>query len=171
MTFLWSVRVRPVSSEHSRGSRYNPGMSDFCRSTTGRLRRALVVAAVCGGGTLRRGCTVALVPVAVAACVATLSAHEVTHNGTVVALQTARYAQPSGGTREVRELEVAVLDPKTKKVANRVFTLTDKTKITRAGKAVALTDVIAHKDEKVAVSVDHDKPGDEAIQVRFQAAK
>jgi 2-oxoglutarate dehydrogenase complex dehydrogenase (E1) component-like enzyme len=62
---------------------------------------------------------------------------------------------------------VAVVDPKTKKVANRVFTITDKTKITRAGKAVAVADVTAQKDEKVAVVVDHDKLGDEAIHVRF----
>jgi hypothetical protein len=102
---------------------------------------------------------------------ALLSAHEVTHNGTVVALKTATYAQPTGGTREVRELEVAVVDPKTKKVANRVFTITDKTKITRAGKPVTSAEVTAQKDEKVAVVVDHDKPGDEAIHVRFDAAR
>jgi hypothetical protein len=108
--------------------------------------------------------------VLVSACTA-VSAHEVTHNGTVVALKTAKYAQPSGGTREVRELEVAVVDPKTKKVASRVFTITDKTKITRAGKPVTTVDVTARKDEKVAVVVDHDKPGDEAIQVRFESAK
>jgi hypothetical protein len=109
--------------------------------------------------------------VVVVAGLATLSAHEVTHNGTVVALKTASYAQPGGGTREVRELEVAVVDPKTKKVANRVFTITDKTKITRAGKPVTTVDVSAQKDEKVAVVVDHDKPGDEAIHVRFEAAR
>jgi hypothetical protein len=120
--------------------------------------------------TMRRF-TVTLVAAAVVAGLAPLSAHEVTHNGTVVALKTAKYAQPSGGSREVRELEVAVVDPKTKKVANRVFTITDKTKITRAGKPVANADVTAQKDEKVAVVVDHDKPGDEAIHVRFQAAK
>jgi hypothetical protein len=102
---------------------------------------------------------------------ALLSAHEVTHSGTVVALKTAKYAQPSGGAREVRELEVAVVDPKTKKVANRVFTITDTTKITRAGKPVATADVSAQKDEKVAVVVDHDKAGDEAIRVQFAAAR
>jgi hypothetical protein len=31
--------------------------------------------------------------------------------------------------------------------------------------------VTAQKDERVWVVVDHDKPGDEAIQVRFEAAK
>jgi type V secretory pathway adhesin AidA len=121
--------------------------------------------------TIRRFTVMCVAAALVVAGLATLSAHEVTHNGTVVALKTAKYAQPSGGSREVRELEVAVVDPKTKKVANRVFTIADKTKITRAGKAVVLADVTAQKDEKVAVVVDHDKPGDEAIQVRFQAAK
>ena len=99
---------------------------------------------------------------------AMVSAHEVTHNGTVIALKTAKYAQPNGGSREVRELEVAVVDPKTKRVANRVFTITDKTKVTRAGKPVTIATVTARKDEKVAVVVDHDKPGDEAVQVRFE---
>jgi hypothetical protein len=121
--------------------------------------------------TIRRFTVTFVATAFVVAGLATLSAHEVTHNGTVVALETAKYAQPSGGSREVRELEVAVVDPKTKKVANRVFTITDKTKITRAGKPVANADVTAQKDEKVAVVVDHDKPGDEAIHVRFQAAK
>ena len=100
-----------------------------------------------------------------------LSAHEETHTGTVVALVTATYAQPSGGAREVRELEVAVVNPKTKRVANRVFTITDTTKITRAGKPITTADVTAQKDERVAVVIDHDKPGDEAIHVRFDAAK
>lgn len=121
--------------------------------------------------TIRRGVATSLTAALLVIGLATVSAHEVTHNGTVVALKTAKYAQPSGGSREVRELEVAVVDPKTKKVANRVFTITDKTKITRAGKPVKAADVTAAKDEKVAVVVDHDKPGDEALQVRFQAAK
>ena len=120
---------------------------------------------------LRRTTTALLAALALVALPALLSAHEVTHTGTVVALKTATYAQPDGSKREVRELEVAVVDPKTKKVANRVFTITDKTKITRAGKAVTTDAVSARKDEKVAVVVDHDKPGDEAIRVRFEAAK
>lgn len=102
---------------------------------------------------------------------AAISAHEVTYSGTVVALKTAKYAQPDGGSREVRELEVTVVDPKTKKSSNRVFTITDKTRLLRAGKPVKAADVTAQKDEKVAVVVDHDKPGDEAIEVRFAAAK
>jgi hypothetical protein len=118
-----------------------------------------------------RACAAVLAAVVLVSAHIAVFAHEVTHNGTVVALKTAKYAQPGGGSREVRELEVAVVDPKTKKVANRVFTITDKTKIMRAGKPVTTVDVTAQKDEKVAVVVDHDKPGDEAIQVRFEAAK
>lgn len=121
--------------------------------------------------TIRLGMTTLLTAAVLAAGPARLSAHEVTHSGTVVALKTATYAQPGGGSREVRELEVAVVDPKTKNVANRVFTITGTTKITRAGKPVANAGVTAQKDEKVAVVVDHDKPGDEAVRVRFDAAK
>lgn len=112
-----------------------------------------------------------LVAAVLVAVPALLAAHEVTHTGTVVALKTTKYAQPNGGSREVRELEVAVVDPKTKKPANRVFTISDKTKITRAGKPVTAAAVTAQTGEKVAVVVDHDKPGDDALQVRFEAAK
>ena len=118
-----------------------------------------------------RACAALLAALVLVSAYSVVFAHEVTHNGTVVALKTATYAQPSGGPREVRELEVAVVDPKTKKVANRVFTITDKTKITRAGKPVTTVNVTAQKDEKVAVVVDHDKPGDEAIHVRFEATR
>jgi hypothetical protein len=134
-----------------------------CQASTGRYNANM--------DTMRPFTATFVAAAVVVASLATLSAHEVTHNGTVIALKTAKYAQPSGGSREVRELEVAVVDPKTKKVATRVFTITDKTKIARAGKAVAVADVTAQKDEKVAVVVDHDKPGDEAIHVRFEAAK
>jgi len=98
-------------------------------------------------------------------------AHEVTHTGSVVTLETAKYAQPNGGSREVVELEVAVVDSKTKKLTNRVFTISDKTRILRAGKPVKVADAAARKDEKVAVVVDHDKPGDDALEVRFEAAR
>ena len=104
MTVLSSV-VRPARVKRGRPpATYNAAMDTIRRFTVAFVAAAVLVAGL-----------------------ATPSAHEVTHNGTVVALKTARYAQPGGGTREVRELEVAV--------------------------------------------VDHDKPGDEAIHVRFDAAK
>jgi type V secretory pathway adhesin AidA len=112
-----------------------------------------------------------LVVVAALTFSAVAVAHEVTHHGTVIALKTSKYAQPNGGSREVRELEVTVVDPKTKKASNRVFTITDKTRLIRAGKPVKAAELTAAKDEKVAVVVDHDKPGDEAIEVRFEATR
>ena len=118
-----------------------------------------------------RACAAVLAALVMVSAPTAVFAHEVTHNGTVVALKNAKYAQPSGGSREVVELEVVVVDPKTKKASNRVFTITDKTRILRASKPVKVADVSARKDEKVAVVVDHDKPGDEAIEVRFEAVK
>lgn len=118
-----------------------------------------------------RACAAVFAAFVMVSAPAAVFAHEVTHNGTVVALKNAKYAQPSGGSREVVELEVVVVDPKTKKASNRVFTITDKTRILRASKPVKVADVSARKDEKVAVVVDHDKPGDEAIEVRFEAER
>jgi hypothetical protein len=91
----------------------------------------------------RFGCPVAALAI-VSAHIAVF-AHEVTHTGTVVALKTAKYAQPNGGSREVVELEVAVVDPKTRKAWNRVFTITEKTRFVRAGKPVKIADVSARK--------------------------
>jgi hypothetical protein len=96
-----------------------------------------------------------------------VSAHEVTYRGTVVGLETGRYAQPSGGAREVRELTVTVVDAKTKKPSDRVFVIVDATRIFRGQATVALADAAIQKGESVAVTVDHDKPGDEAITVRL----
>lgn len=121
--------------------------------------------------TMSKSTAVVVAALAILFSQAPVFAHQVTHNGKVVALKTAKYAQPNGGSREVRELEVAVVDPKTKKVANRVFTITEKTKLVRGGKPVKVADVTVQKDETVAVVVDHDKPGDEAIEVRFQATQ
>ena len=95
-------------------------------------------------------------------------AHEVTYRGTVVKQETGRYAQPGGGTREVRELHVAVVNAKTKKPSDRVFVIVDATRILRGQASVALAAANIQKGESVAVTVDHDKPGDEAITVRLE---
>jgi hypothetical protein len=120
---------------------------------------------------LRARAAIVAVVAALAAGAIAVSAHQVTHSGTVVALKTTKYAQPGGGSREVQELEVTVLDAKSRKSSPRVFTITPKTKVSRAGKPVALAQLTAQKDEKVAVVVDHDKAGDEAIEIRFAAAR
>jgi hypothetical protein len=97
-----------------------------------------------------------------------MSAHEVTYRGTVVKQETGRYAQPGGGTREVQELHVTVVDAKTKKPSERVFVIVDATRILRGQAAVSLAAANIQKGESVAVTVDHDKPGDEAISVRLE---
>jgi hypothetical protein len=122
--------------------------------------------------TLRTLLATCLVPaVALTVAATPVLAHEVTYKGTAVALKATKYAQPSGGAREVHELEVTVVDAKTKKPANRVFTITDKTRLLRDGKPVKAADAAVQKGEQVSVVVDHDKPGDEAIEVRLSARK
>jgi len=108
---------------------------------------------------------------AVVALAVVASAHEVTYRGTVVGLQASRYAQPGGGFREVRELEVTVVDAKTKKAASRIFTIVESTRILRAGKRVTIAEAAVQKVDGVEVVVDHDKPGDEAIEVRLAAGR
>lgn len=99
----------------------------------------------------------------------TVAAHEVTYKGTVVELRTAKYAQPNGGVREAQELDVTIVDAKTKKPAVRVFTITAATRLLRAGTRVTVAEAAIQKAEAVEVVIDHDKPGDEAIEIRLTA--
>jgi hypothetical protein len=98
-------------------------------------------------------------------------AHEVTYRGTVVALQTSKYAQPGGGFREVQELEVSIVDARTKRRGSRVFTISERTGILRDKKRVSLADAAVRKGDGVEVVIDHDKPGDEAIEIRLTTAR
>jgi len=100
-----------------------------------------------------------------------VAAHEVTYAGTVVSLETNRYAQPDGGFRQVQELEITVVDAKTKKPANHTFTLADSTRLLRAGKPVTVDRAAAQAGERVEVVFDHDKAPDVAIEVRFLTAR
>ena len=109
--------------------------------------------------------------VAIVSLTAIAFAHEVTYRGTVVALQATKYAQPDGGVREVQELEVTIVDAKTKKPANRVFAILGSTRVLRAGKRMTLAQAAVQKGDSVEVVIDHDKPGDEAIEVRLTAAR
>lgn len=97
-----------------------------------------------------------------------VAAHEVTYRGTVVSQETGRYAQPGGGVREVRELHITVVNAKTKKPSNHVFVIVDATRILRGKTAVTLANAAIQKGESVAVVVDHDKPGDEAIRITLE---
>ena len=99
-----------------------------------------------------------------------LSAHEVTYSGTVVAMETAKYAQPDGSTHEVQELEVTYIDEKTKKPSRKVFTLNGETRLLRGEETVSLADAAFEKGDQVEVVINHDTPGDIALEVRLQAA-
>ena len=99
---------------------------------------------------------------------AVVSAHEVTYSGTVVAMETAKYAQPDGSTREVQELEVTIVNEKTKKPAQKVFTMNDETRLFRGDTSVSVAEAAFQKGEKVEVVVNHDTPGDVALEVRLQ---
>ena len=127
----------------------------------------LPYARVLSNGRLLMRWTAAWALVVVVALTAIASAHEVTFKGTVVELKASKYAQPGGGFREVQELEVTVVDEQTKKPANRVFTITPETRLLRAGKAIAVSAAGVRKGEAVEVVIDHDIPGDEAIEVRL----
>jgi len=95
-------------------------------------------------------------------------AHEVTYQGTVERYEVARYAQPSGAPREVQELHVRIVDAKSKKPATRVFVIVSATRLLRGQQVLPRTELPNVKaGESVAVTIDHDVPGDEAIRVRF----
>jgi hypothetical protein len=97
-------------------------------------------------------------------------AHEVTYQGTVVKYEVAKYAQPSGTPREVHELHVSIIDAKSKKPATRVFVVVPTTRVLRGQQAVQRTELSGVRaGETVSVTIDHDKPGDEAITVRLGA--
>jgi hypothetical protein len=98
-------------------------------------------------------------------------AHEVTYQGTVVKYEVARYARPSGTPREVHELHVTIVDAKSKKPATRVFVIVPATRMLRGQQAMTRADLPnIRAGEPVAVTIDHDKPGDEALTVRLGAA-
>jgi hypothetical protein len=107
----------------------------------------------------------------VVALAAGVAAHETTYKGTVVELRTATYAQPGGGARKVQELEVTVVDARTKKPSKRVFSIVDSTRLQRAGKPVTLANAAVQPGDAVEVVIDHDKAGDDALEVRLTAAR
>ena len=85
-----------------------------------------------------------------------LAAHEETYKGTVITLKE-------------KKLEVLVLNEKTKKEARMVFELTDKTKIFRGTAQVKLADAHISKEERVAVTINHDAQGQKATVIRLAA--
>lgn len=90
--------------------------------------------------------------------VSTLRAHEETYLGTVNAVESAR-------------IRVKVIDQKSKRETSMDFGVTAKTKVFRGDKTVSFADARIQKDERIAVTIDHDVPGHSATVIRLGAAR
>ncbi|NQW03997.1 MAG: hypothetical protein HQ485_08215 [Acidobacteria bacterium] len=88
-----------------------------------------------------------------------LSAHLVTHKGTVLSL-------------EKTTIRVNVVDPDTKTVEAKVFEIDEDTKILRNDIEVTLAVANIQKDEAISVTIDHDEvPDNFAKVIRLNAPK
>lgn len=85
-------------------------------------------------------------------------AHEMTYKGTVMASTASN-------------VQVKVIDDSSKKETPTTFKVTPKTKVFRGDKAVGFADAHIQKDERVAVTVDHDQDGLAAIVIRLAEQK
>jgi hypothetical protein len=98
--------------------------------------------------------------VVIAVCMlgATLVAHQVTFKGTVIS------------TTET-SIKVMVVDEKTKKPAPKSFDFDKETKILRGDKLVTFAAARIQKDEKIAVTIDHDVDETLALVIRLDEKK
>lgn len=103
--------------------------------------------------------TTGLLLAALLLCMAgtSLLAHEETFKGTVVSTKDAK-------------LQIKVIDDKTKKESTMDFAITAKTKILRGDNVVTLADASIRKDERIAVTVNHDVSMTDAVVIRLAAA-
>ena len=85
---------------------------------------------------------------------ATLLAHEETYMGTVI----------SAGAAKV---QVKVIDEKSKKETTMDFAVTTKTKVFRGEKSMPFADARVQKDERIAVTVNHDVSATDAVAIRL----
>ena len=86
------------------------------------------------------------------------SAHQVTYKGTVV-------------STEKDTVKITVIDEETKKPVQMTFDLDKETKILRGDKVVTLAEARIQKNEKIAVTIDHDVDETLAIVVRLDEKK
>ena len=103
----------------------------------------------------RTALLVALLALSLAA-LAPLFAHEETYKGTVISTTKAK-------------VQISVIDEKTKKVSSMEFAITSKTKVLRGEKLVKFSDARIKKDERIAVTVNHDKSMTDAVVIRLAA--
>lgn len=85
-------------------------------------------------------------------------AHEMSYKGTVVSV-------------DAKKLVTRVVDDTTKKESNMTFDITAATKIYRGKKIVTFEAARIAKEERVVVTINHDEPGDKALEIRLAAAK
>jgi hypothetical protein len=88
----------------------------------------------------------------------TLLAHEETYKGTVISINAAK-------------VQVSVVDDKTKKASTMEFVVTAKTKVLRGDKVVKFSDARIQKDERIAVTVNHDESMTNAVVIRLAAVE
>ena len=88
----------------------------------------------------------------------TLLAHEETYKGTVISTKAAK-------------VQVSVIDEKTKKASAMEFVVTAKTKVLRGDKVVKFADARIQKDERIAVTVNHDASMTNAVVIRLAAVE
>jgi len=84
--------------------------------------------------------------------------HQVTFKGTVV-------------SATATNVKVSVVDEKTKKPVTKSFDMDKETKILRGDKLVTFAAAKIQKNEKIAVTIDHDADETLAIVVRLDQAK
>jgi hypothetical protein len=96
--------------------------------------------------------------VAVVSFLVPVLAHQETHKGTVIGVESA-------GVR------MNVVDPKTKKTEPRLFEVDKETKVLRDDKLIAYADAKMVKGEAIAVTVDHDIDEHLALVIRLGNSK
>jgi len=87
-----------------------------------------------------------------------LAAHEITYKGTVLATETVK------GKTTIR---VSVINEKTRKPAPMTFSIDKETKILRGDTLMTYAEARIQKDEKVAVTIDHDFDESYAFVIRL----
>lgn len=88
--------------------------------------------------------------------VVAVMAHEETYKGTVISTHAAK-------------VHVKVIDDKTKKESSMEFDVNAKTKVLRGDKVVTFAAAKIQKDERIAVTVNHDDEATVALVIRLAA--
>ena len=108
--------------------------------------------------THRRKTALAILVAMMIASVAGVLAHPVSYTGTVISV-------------EPKALQVKVIDDSSNRASTLTFEVSAETRVFRGDKPVRYADAKIRKDERVAVTIDHDEPGETAAEIRLAAAK